>query len=502
MNHLKSGTAFFAQGSYKSNKYSGKELQETGLYDYGWRQYMPDIGRWNGIDQLSEQYLSASPYAYVMNNPINMFDPDGRASEAWLADAPDWVRNSWTNTPAGSNSYWYNNGSGFTSYDGGSKGGNGGGTLAYGSTVGYGGGFVEGYIYVDIEEVVINGARGNKKTLFNSANNDFNSLLIYSKITGALGDWNQSQARSTLYDAIENTKVGRSVAEAEKFLFIDVPLSFAGGELLSAGWRASGIGQYLCRPIGRLTNGLIKICFTEGTLVAIENGTKKIEDIKEGDFVWSYNEETGKKELKKVVELFLNTSSSLVKISVNGTEITCTPEHPFYVNGNWIEAKHLTKGMLLTTVDGKISSVESIKFLNEKVKVYNFEVEGNHNYYVSKKGILVHNDCGLPQLFSRIEGNIIGGEFKYATGESIEFLANHNIKGSTLELTEMAFYPKGAVGNELANTFGNRQMIQSFKVLQNYAKENGFTQLRLQFQRAANSSSANPGHIFDQLIKL
>ncbi|UCA59365.1 hypothetical protein KB553_20465 [Chryseobacterium rhizoplanae] len=28
-----------------------------------------------------------------------------------------------------------------------------------------------------------------------------------------------------------------------------------------------------------------------------------------------------------------------------------------------------------------------------KVKVYNFEVEGNHNYYVSEKGILVHNNC-------------------------------------------------------------------------------------------------------------
>ncbi|UEQ78615.1 hypothetical protein [Chryseobacterium arthrosphaerae] len=49
--------------------------------------------------------------------------------------------------------------------------------------------------------------------------------------------------------------------------------------------------------------------------------------------------------------------------------------------------------MLLTTLDGKNSHVESINLLDEKVKVYNFEVEGNHNYYVSEKGILVHNDC-------------------------------------------------------------------------------------------------------------
>ncbi|MDO3426020.1 polymorphic toxin-type HINT domain-containing protein [Chryseobacterium sp. APV1] len=50
------------------------------------------------------------------------------------------------------------------------------------------------------------------------------------------------------------------------------------------------------------------------------------------------------------------------------------------MNGSWIEAKDLTKGMLLTTLDETTSSVESINFLDEKVKVYNFEVEDNHNY--------------------------------------------------------------------------------------------------------------------------
>ncbi|PWW17012.1 RHS repeat-associated protein [Chryseobacterium sp. AG844] len=48
------------------------------MFDYGWRQYLPDLGRWNGIDQLSESYLSTSPYAYVANNPVSQFDVDGR----------------------------------------------------------------------------------------------------------------------------------------------------------------------------------------------------------------------------------------------------------------------------------------------------------------------------------------------------------------------------------------------------------------------------------------
>ena len=43
---------------------------------------MPDLGRWNGIDQLAESYLSTSPFAYVANNPISSFDVDGR----WFND--------------------------------------------------------------------------------------------------------------------------------------------------------------------------------------------------------------------------------------------------------------------------------------------------------------------------------------------------------------------------------------------------------------------------------
>ena len=58
-------------------KYNGKELQdELGLntYDYGFRHYMPDIGRWGCMDAHSESYFQVSPYNYAMNNPINMID--------------------------------------------------------------------------------------------------------------------------------------------------------------------------------------------------------------------------------------------------------------------------------------------------------------------------------------------------------------------------------------------------------------------------------------------
>jgi RHS repeat-associated protein len=59
--------------------YNGKELQpELGTFDYGFRQYDPVIARWNVPDPDAENYESTSSYAYVLNNPINLGDVDGR----------------------------------------------------------------------------------------------------------------------------------------------------------------------------------------------------------------------------------------------------------------------------------------------------------------------------------------------------------------------------------------------------------------------------------------
>ncbi len=71
------GSEFSAIGNPLNYKFGGKELQESGFYDFGARNYMPDLGRWFGTDPLAELSPDLSPYRYAFNNPISFTDPTG-----------------------------------------------------------------------------------------------------------------------------------------------------------------------------------------------------------------------------------------------------------------------------------------------------------------------------------------------------------------------------------------------------------------------------------------
>lgn len=154
-------------------------------------------------------------------------------------------------------------------------------------------------------------------------------------------------------------------------------------------------------------------CFVAGTQVTLSNGdTKNIEDIVVGDVVVSYNEETGIQEHNKVINLTQPIHNDLVKYTFsNGTEITSTYDHPFYVNDLVLasyspeltndryelpsDVVKIKVGDFVHPLDGDvdvtITSIEELPL--EDTQTYIFGVQNNENFYAN--GILVHNKKGF-----------------------------------------------------------------------------------------------------------
>jgi hypothetical protein len=70
-----------------------------------------------------------------------------------------------------------------------------------------------------------------------------------------------------------------------------------------------------------------------------------------------------------------------------------TEEHPFLVDGKWIQANELKLGDKIQTLDGKnvtITSLENIE-TQEDFQVYNLEVENYSNFIIGNEELIVHN---------------------------------------------------------------------------------------------------------------
>ncbi len=75
------GTSFHSTDnsvSQKRYRYTGKEKdEETGLYYHGARYYAPWLARWTAADPIGLEG-GINLFAYVSNNPVRYFDPDGK----------------------------------------------------------------------------------------------------------------------------------------------------------------------------------------------------------------------------------------------------------------------------------------------------------------------------------------------------------------------------------------------------------------------------------------
>ena len=95
-----------------------------------------------------------------------------------------------------------------------------------------------------------------------------------------------------------------------------------------------------------------------------------------------------------VLETYIREVTTLVHLTVNGEEIVTTVDHPFYVkNQGFIKAGELIVGDELLDVNGNVLLVENfdVELTEKPVRVYNFQVEDFHTYFVGECVVWVHN---------------------------------------------------------------------------------------------------------------
>ena len=236
--------------------------------------------------------------------------------------------------------------------------------------------------------------------------------------------------------------------------------------------------------------GYVNTCFVAGTLIETEEGLKPIEEINTGDYVWSEEIISGKKGLKRVANTFVHDKKRLVYVYINGRRIDTTEEHPFWVERKgWILAGQLKKGDVLRLKSDDNVSVIDIEYidLEEPVKVYNFEVEDWHTYFVSDINVLVHNKSnlanrkgwiqhdtynqvrnkfgkdGVDKFIDAMNKGIVGGQ-----GENgIKMLSGNGVKvGSTYYSYEIKV--KGKLGDW--RIFGNYDEVSEQIIFDTFAK--------------------------------
>jgi RHS repeat-associated protein len=351
------------QGQEKDDEIKGSEGNS---YEFDLRFYDPRIGRFLSLDPDKKLYPDFSPYLFAANSPLVLIDEMGRgpivpkwlwqgkaydvafvagfidgfwnASEGTIQHAVDWHPLNWVTDP---NSQWKRT----------------------------------------------KEALSFTKTLVEIATDDTARENIIKAVEEGIGTW--------IDDA--TGKKGADVAGyTHGKLVFEVVATFIGVEELQLASKAGKFSKESLDILKKNAKTLIKKmkpcgCFTAGTLVYTDLGYKNIEDIKIGDKVWAYDDETGNLALKKVIDTFTREFTQVYKIHFGDEILEATNEHPFFIGGKWFKVDELKVGDNLTLYDGTTSSITKIEFVEGNFKVYNFTVDEFHTYYVSKSNVLVHN---------------------------------------------------------------------------------------------------------------
>ena len=268
------------------------------------------------------------------------------------------------------------------------------------------------------------------------------------------------------------------VGLAADVVSLAIPFATGGGTVVKAVSKADDVVD-LVKTADRVTDtadtvydgvkAMSKVdipdCFVAGTMIATEEGHLPIEDIKVGDHVWATDPETGVTDLKKVVNTFINETTAVTHVTINGEVITSTQSHPYYVVGQgWTLAGNLRAGDILVMLNGEKVVLELVQheILETPVTTYNFEVADFHTYYVGTYNVLVHNKCKvqLSQKLDYIFGNATGDKHNIdrAQGllEQVQSIGiNDTPKGRQYMLEQLMEIPDAVSESHIRNRYSS-----------------------------------------------
>lgn len=140
--------------------------------------------------------------------------------------------------------------------------------------------------------------------------------------------------------------------------------------------------------------------FIGGTIVKTPNGFEPIEQLAVGDIVISCNF-AGDCVERAITAVSQKKVKDYAEIKIGNEKISVGLEQMFYApeNNRWISAMALEesdKSIALMNSNYANLPVQNIKIVyNKPVTIFRLTVEENHNFYVSKADVLVHNLGGV-----------------------------------------------------------------------------------------------------------
>jgi hypothetical protein len=148
-------------------------------------------------------------------------------------------------------------------------------------------------------------------------------------------------------------------------------------------------------------------CFPYDQLIETIDGKIKIGEIYDKyinnesiPLVKSYNENLNIFEYKNVTKAWDRGKKSLVSVHCDGISFSCTKDHKFLTDSGWRPVSSINHNGVIKNSNNEYSDVLSIIKLNKEERVYDIEVEDNHNFVICNEeiGLIAHNCQDTPKV--------------------------------------------------------------------------------------------------------